>query len=252
MGVKWKISLSFKGIIDMVRSAIAAGGELWEDMCQGLTHNGVRLYWKGVKETNDVVEMVESSTAALRVLDHETRGTHGRMPVMRSTAGDGEMRLKKVFRAVNSPIPYRFWQWSRRSIDHDPHIITFDAHWIAADLPIGIGETLARGDVEGPEVPGATDDLALDGTLADGASTMRAFIVDSVDCVLQLKERDELATDLYYLAVIAGNFSQRCHLDPFICHTGLLKKYLKRPAHRHGLRPRACPRTRPSSTNEGP
>jgi len=42
-------------------------------MCQGLTHNGVRLDWKGVKETNDVVEMVESGAAALRVLDHETR-----------------------------------------------------------------------------------------------------------------------------------------------------------------------------------
>ena len=64
-------------------------------MCQGQMHNGVCLYWKGVKEINDVVAMVESSTAALRVLDHETRGTHGRRPVMRSTASDGEMRLKK-------------------------------------------------------------------------------------------------------------------------------------------------------------
>jgi hypothetical protein len=49
-----------------------------------------------VKENNDVVEMVESDAAALRVLDHETRNAR-RMPVRHSTTSDGEIRLKKAF-----------------------------------------------------------------------------------------------------------------------------------------------------------
>ena len=79
-------------------------------------------------------------------------------------------------------------------------------------MPIGVGETLARGDVESPEVPGATHELALDGTLADWSSTMRAFVIDGIDGVLHFKERDELATSLYHLAVIAGNFLQALRL----------------------------------------
>jgi hypothetical protein len=123
--------------------------------------------------------------------------------------------LKKAF-AVRAPIPDSAWRWSRGSIDHNPHVIAFDAHWIAADLPIGVGETLTRGKVESPQVPGATDELAFDGTLTDWASTMRAFVVNGINGILQLKERDELATSLYYLAIIAGNLSQRRHFDPFI------------------------------------
>ena len=38
-------------------------------------HGGFRFDWKGVKENNDVAEMVESDAAALRVLDHETKNS---------------------------------------------------------------------------------------------------------------------------------------------------------------------------------
>ena len=97
---------------------------------------------------------------------------------------------KKPCRVVNSPISFSSWRWSRGSIDHDPHIIAFNAHWIAADLPIGVGKTLSGGNVEGPEVPGAADELAFDGTLADWSSTMRAFVIDGIYRVLHLEERD--------------------------------------------------------------
>jgi hypothetical protein len=39
-GVKRKISLSFKGIIGVARSAESAGGELRIELCQLLTHRG--------------------------------------------------------------------------------------------------------------------------------------------------------------------------------------------------------------------
>ena len=53
---------------------------------------------------------------------------------------------------------------------------------------------------------------------------MRAFVIDGVDGVLHLEERDELAASLYHFAVAAGNFFQRSNFDPLLCHTSLLKE----------------------------
>ena len=91
-------------------------------------------------------------------------------------------------------------------------------------MPIGVGDTLSRGDIEGPEVPGATDELASDGTFTDWSPPMGAFVIDGVHGVLHLKERDEFAAGLYHFAVAAGNFSQRSNLDPLLCHASLLKE----------------------------
>jgi hypothetical protein len=219
----------------------AAYKEPPKDMFEGTMYGGVCLDWKGVRENNNVVKMVENDAAASQVLDHEPRNSCA-MPVMRNTTSGGKTRMKKACPVVNSLIPLGCCHWSRKSIDHDPHIIAFDVYWIAADMSIGVGETLARGDVESPEVPGATHELALDGTLAYWSSTMRAFVVDGVNGILYLKESDELATSLYYLAIIAGNFPQGCHFDLFVCHTGLLNKDARgyQPIAPQ-LRSRSCP-----------
>jgi hypothetical protein len=119
-------------------------------------------------------------------------------------------------------------------------------------MPIGVGETLSRGYVEGPEMPGATDDLALDGPLADWSPPMRAFVIDGIYCVLHLKERDESAPGLYHLAVAAGNFFQRSNLDPFLCHTILLEEQPRVMTLSPLAEPRFCHRVRPPTTSGEP
>jgi hypothetical protein len=54
-GVKWKISLSFKGIIDIARAADGAGNELRREMFQGPMHSGFSMDWGGMNETDGVV-----------------------------------------------------------------------------------------------------------------------------------------------------------------------------------------------------
>src|SRR5882724_2144714 len=116
-------------------------------------------------------------------------------------------------------------------------------------MPIEVGDTLSRGDIEGPEVPGATDELASDGTFTDWSPPMGAFIIDGVHGVLHLKERDEFAAGLYHFAVAAGNFSQRSNLDPLLYHASLLKEQPRVIPHRPWLRPQSSPRVYPSDTS---
>jgi hypothetical protein len=91
-------------------------------------------------------------------------------------------------------------------------------------MPVGVGKALPRGDIEGPEVPWAADEFALDGTFADWSSPMGAFVIDGIDGILHFEEGDEFAAGLYHFAVAAGNFLQRSDFDPLLCHTSLLKE----------------------------
>jgi hypothetical protein len=54
---------------------------------------------------------------------------------------------------------------------------------------------------------------------------MGAFVIDGVHCILHLKQRHKSAASLHHLAVMAGNFFQRCDLNAFLCHPSLLKKH---------------------------
>ena len=103
-GVKWKISLSFKGIIDIMRSAIAAKREPQRDTCKEAMHGGFRFDWKGVKENDDVAEMVESDADALRVLDHETGYLRPHASYSGSHHQQWQDSLEKSLPTVNSLI----------------------------------------------------------------------------------------------------------------------------------------------------
>lgn len=136
-GVKRKISLSFKGIINLTRSA--------EGMRGGLQHGNPwappRRFWNTCQGVIGAVSSVQTTPRVYGATD----GGLGSYPSM------GQLRVLEDSR-----------RWRRRLIDRDPHIIAVDTHREAAHMTIRIGETLSGGDVEGPEVPRATDDLALD------------------------------------------------------------------------------------------